>query len=311
MAVQYPGSVKTFTAKVDFADTVLAEHVNTLQDEVNALEVNLGTYIRTGSGWIGSFDQVTTSWNSLKDRIANIEYGLYTAYNTNTSTLGGSTIQPNTVSTVGLILKARSSQTADLLDFQTSDGTTVSKVDASGNLYTSGKQVVPIVYSSSQPSSVPAGTLWVDSSSNVALLTAQSGIPSGGTSGQSLVKSSNTDYDVSWGTIAAETLGGTTLKSTVTGSSLTSVGTLANLTVTNPISGSVTGSAESVAASNLTGTTLASGVTGSSLTSVGTLGSLSVTNSVTAGSFIGDGSRLTGVNAFDTAVVVSFMFGGM
>ena len=80
MAVQYPGSVKTFTAKVDFADTVLAEHVNTLQDEVNAIEATLGTYVKTGSGWIGSFDQVTTNWATLKDRIANIEYGLYNVY---------------------------------------------------------------------------------------------------------------------------------------------------------------------------------------------------------------------------------------
>jgi len=42
---------------------------------------------------------------------------------------------------------------------------------------------------------------------------------------------------------SAETLTGTTLKSTVTGSSLTSVGTLGNLTVTNPIVGSITGNA--------------------------------------------------------------------
>ena len=76
MAVQYPGAVKTFTAKVDFADTILAEHVNSLQDEVNSLEANLGTYIRTGSGWVGSFDQITTSWPTLNDRIANIEYGI-------------------------------------------------------------------------------------------------------------------------------------------------------------------------------------------------------------------------------------------
>jgi hypothetical protein len=76
VAVQYPGAVKTFSTKVDFADTILAEHVNSLQDEVNALEANLGTYIRTGSGWVGSFDQITTSWPTLKDRIANIEYGI-------------------------------------------------------------------------------------------------------------------------------------------------------------------------------------------------------------------------------------------
>lgn len=61
---------------------------------------------------------------------------------------------------------------------------------------------------------------------------------------------------------AAETLTGTTLKSTVTGSSLTSVGTLANLTVTNPIAGSITGTA-----SNVTGiVAIANGGTNSTAT---------------------------------------------
>ena len=80
MAASYPASVKTFTTKVDFTDIVLAEHVNSLQDEVNSLEATLGTSIKTGSGWVGSFDQITTSWDTLKDRIANIEYGLGDAY---------------------------------------------------------------------------------------------------------------------------------------------------------------------------------------------------------------------------------------
>lgn len=47
-------------------------------------------------------------------------------------------------------------------------------------------------------------------------------------------------------TAAAATLTGTTLAANVVNSSLTSVGTLANLTVTNPIAGSVTGNAGSV-----------------------------------------------------------------
>ena len=92
MTASYPSSVKSFTTKVDFADTVLAEHVNSLQDEVNALEANLGTFIKTGSGWVGSFDQVTTNWNTLKDRIANIEYGLNVAYSAKLPT-GGTTGQ--------------------------------------------------------------------------------------------------------------------------------------------------------------------------------------------------------------------------
>ena len=80
MTASYPSTVKAFTTKVDFADTVFAAHINDLQDEVNSLESNLGTSIKTGSGWVGSFDLVTTNWNSLKDRIANIEYGLNIAY---------------------------------------------------------------------------------------------------------------------------------------------------------------------------------------------------------------------------------------
>lgn len=81
-------------------------------------------------------------------------------------------------------------------------------------------------------------------------------------------------------TAAASTLTGTTLNAGVTQSSLTSVGTLTNLTVTNTIVGSVSGSAGSVAGTNITGTTLASNVVSSSLTSVGTLANLTVTNPI-------------------------------
>jgi hypothetical protein len=76
----YPSAVKSFTTKVDFTDTVLAEHVNTLQDEVHEVQATLGSLISVGSGWVGSFDQITTNWNTLKDRIANIEYGLNLVY---------------------------------------------------------------------------------------------------------------------------------------------------------------------------------------------------------------------------------------
>ena len=92
MTALYPTAVKTFTTKVDFTDTVLAEHVNSLQDEVRSLESTLGTYINVGSGWVGVFDQTTTNWNSLKDRIANIEYGLNSALNESIP-VGGTTGQ--------------------------------------------------------------------------------------------------------------------------------------------------------------------------------------------------------------------------
>lgn len=79
MTSSYPSSVKPFLSKTDFVDTVFAEHVNSLQDEVASIETTLGTNVKTGSGWVGSFDQVTSNWSTLKDRINNIEYGLNTA----------------------------------------------------------------------------------------------------------------------------------------------------------------------------------------------------------------------------------------
>ena len=80
MTASYPSAVKSFATRIDFTDIIYAEHVNSLQDEVNSLESNLGTNVNVGSGWVGSFDQITTNWNTLKDRIANIEYGLNAAY---------------------------------------------------------------------------------------------------------------------------------------------------------------------------------------------------------------------------------------
>ena len=56
------------------------------------------------------------------------------------------------------------------------------------------------------------------------------------------------------GAAAAGQLTGTTLAANVVTSSLTTVGTLTNLTVTNPITGSISGSAGSVAAGNIVGT---------------------------------------------------------
>lgn len=177
MTAQYPSSVKSFTTKVDFTDTVLAEHVNSLQEEVNSIQANLGTYIKTGSGWVGSFDQVTTNWNTLKDRIANIEYGLNDSFTTHVNNTGGSTITSLSNGTVELTIKAKSGQSANLLELQTSSGTVVSNVDASGVIYTSGQALVPIVYASSQPSSVPAGTIWVDSTSDISQFTVPESLP--------------------------------------------------------------------------------------------------------------------------------------
>lgn len=93
--------------------------------------------------------------------------------------------------------------------------------------------------------------------------------------------------------VDASTLSGTTLKSTVINSSLTSVGTLANLTVTNTINGSITGNAATVTTNaNLTGV----------VTSVGNITSIAtgaISNSMLANTAV---ANLSGVNTGDNAV---------
>lgn len=74
MPAQYPASVRTFTNKVDLVDTVFADHVNVLQDEVRALEVTFGNQVLI-STYTGTFAQ-TTSWSTVGARLANIEAGL-------------------------------------------------------------------------------------------------------------------------------------------------------------------------------------------------------------------------------------------
>ena len=89
----YPGAVRNFGSDVvNFTDTILADHVNILRAEVNSVQTVLGTFLNLSSGWTGSFTRpnISTTWNSLKDRLANIEYGLNTAYSARTPVGGTS-----------------------------------------------------------------------------------------------------------------------------------------------------------------------------------------------------------------------------
>ncbi|WP_269008739.1 beta strand repeat-containing protein [Aquirufa antheringensis] len=100
-------------------------------------------------------------------------------------------------------------------------------------------------------------------------------------------------------TADAGTLSGTTLKSTITGSSLTSVGTLANLTVTNTIVGSITGNAATATSANTVSTN--ANLTGP-VTSVGNATSIAngaITNAMLANSAV---ANLTGNNTGDQTI---------
>lgn len=74
MPAVFPNSVRVYTAKADLVDTVLAEHVNLLQDEVTAVQNTLGTSLLV-SAWTGTFSTPSTH-TSVSARFANIEAGL-------------------------------------------------------------------------------------------------------------------------------------------------------------------------------------------------------------------------------------------
>jgi hypothetical protein len=77
MAATFPGGIASFTTKNDTTDVIYAAHINSLQNEVLAIETVLGAAAVRTSTWSGgsSFSQ-TTNWTTLADRLNNIESGL-------------------------------------------------------------------------------------------------------------------------------------------------------------------------------------------------------------------------------------------
>lgn len=78
MAAVYPGSIKSFTIKVNNTDIIDAAHPNTLQDEVVAIETTLGTNPALGTSNLSTatYDNNGTLFTNVSARIANIEKGV-------------------------------------------------------------------------------------------------------------------------------------------------------------------------------------------------------------------------------------------
>lgn len=135
MAANYPLSIKVWEPVVNLQDQVVAEDVNTVYEEVEAMQRQLGVGaggLTTSGEWgaSGDFSSSTTSWESLRTRIQNIENGVFFA----ASRRGGSVVTPSTASVVGLTVKAASSQTANLLEIRNASNQVVSSFNSSGNL---------------------------------------------------------------------------------------------------------------------------------------------------------------------------------
>lgn len=146
MTAVYPGSIKAFNRRRDLLDIIQAVDINQTYDEITAMQTTLGTTLlsKVESQWTSGVFSAGTSWATFRERVENIESGVYTAVNARVNTTGGSTITPSTASTVGLVLQAASSQTADLLQLKTASGTTVTKVDKDGVLKVGNNTVATV-----------------------------------------------------------------------------------------------------------------------------------------------------------------------
>lgn len=77
MPASYPGAIKSFTTKVDGSTIVNAVDVNSLQEEVTAIETALGTNPATSliPSSVGTYNSGGVS-TSLSARVGNLEAGL-------------------------------------------------------------------------------------------------------------------------------------------------------------------------------------------------------------------------------------------
>jgi hypothetical protein len=177
MAADYPTGTKPFQNKTDYTQIIVAEHINSLQDEVMAIENYIGSMPHVSAGYVGAFDEATTTWSSLAARVSNIEKGIKgDVHNQYMHFTGGETIQSSNSTVVGLNIQGFSSQTADLLRIKDSTGTVLTKIDKDGQIIYRNQVIKPILMQTTQPDAaalgLPTGTIWIDSDSTPAVLAA-------------------------------------------------------------------------------------------------------------------------------------------
>lgn len=138
MAASFPGSVFTATQQTNNVSTVNAEDVNITYDELIAIENELGTNPsnRTPEWGTGTFSSASKTFDTVNARIQNVENGVYTVANGYVAKGGGSQILPSVAATVGLEIRAQTSQSANLLEIKDSSGTIATAVNSAGYIVT-------------------------------------------------------------------------------------------------------------------------------------------------------------------------------
>ena len=169
MAAVFPNSVRNYTPQQDLVNTIIADNVNSLQEEVKQLETVIGSAATSQSPlvstWSGSFSQATT-WGTLYDRISNIEAGLVSGVSgaPYPLTSGGSTI--TTTNNKGILLRAGATSLnlleaysyANVLNFNL-DASGLPKVATANVLYVGSSEYTALTAATTAASSLAAGKI--------------------------------------------------------------------------------------------------------------------------------------------------------
>lgn len=169
MAAVFPNSVRNYTPQQDLVNTIIADNVNSLQEEVKKLEEVLGSAATSQnpltSTWSGTFSQATT-WGTLYDRISNIESGLVSGVSgaPYPLTSGGSTI--TTTNNKGILLRAGATSLnlleaysyANVLNFNL-DASGLPKVATANVLYVGSSEYTALTTATTAANSLAAAKI--------------------------------------------------------------------------------------------------------------------------------------------------------
>jgi hypothetical protein len=137
MTASYPSSVRPFTTKTNILSVIDAADPNTLQEEVVAIETTLGVNPALSTSVVSTdtFLGTSSQYSTVALRLANIERGIvgdsHTQYVRKT---GNETIVNATASNIALTVRGATSQSANLMEWKTSAGTTVASVNPAGKI---------------------------------------------------------------------------------------------------------------------------------------------------------------------------------
>lgn len=142
MTASYPSSIASFTTRLD-GDVIDNSHMNSVQEEIVAVESTLGTGLLAKSS--GAYDAVTSSYSSVSGRLANIERGVGStdeAIHPQYLPKSGGTVYPPSGDVVSLIVRQSPDATEEV--FQVKDDTGSSEhfsVHSDGTTNTYGRLI--------------------------------------------------------------------------------------------------------------------------------------------------------------------------